>query len=103
LILNYLWIPAYGYTGSAWATFACYFSMCLISYLLGQKYYPVPYDLKKIGLFVFGSLFFYAISDSLSTLFAYGEYIKMGVNTLLLLAYVGMIFFVMKKNFAFLN
>lgn len=36
--------------GSAWATFAAYFTMMLISYFLGQKYYPIPYRIKKMML-----------------------------------------------------
>lgn len=46
--LNIWWIPILGYVGSAWATLACYVSMALISYLLGRRYYPVPYDLKRV-------------------------------------------------------
>jgi hypothetical protein len=34
--------------GAAWATLACYASMVLASYLLGRKYYPVPYDVKRV-------------------------------------------------------
>ncbi|MFN8287617.1 MAG: polysaccharide biosynthesis C-terminal domain-containing protein [Chitinophagales bacterium] len=52
VILNLLFIPTYGYMASAWATLACYGSMALASYALGQKYYPVNYDLKKIGGFI---------------------------------------------------
>ncbi len=53
--LNVWWIPLFGYMGSAWATLACYGSMALVSYLLGQRYYPVNYDLKRIfGYIVLG-------------------------------------------------
>lgn len=45
IVLNVIFIPHYGYLASAWATLACYFSMAAVSYLLGQKYYPVQYDL----------------------------------------------------------
>lgn len=37
---------------SAWATLAAYAVMMLLSYILGQKHYPVPYDLKKIALYL---------------------------------------------------
>lgn len=40
------------FMGSAWATFAAYFIMMLISYSLGQKYYPIPYRMKKIFTFL---------------------------------------------------
>ena len=48
IILNILLIPILGYMGSAWATLACYFSMALACYLIGQKYYPVPYPVGAI-------------------------------------------------------
>jgi O-antigen/teichoic acid export membrane protein len=49
LALNFLLIPTMSYYGSAIATIAAYGSMMSISYYLGNKYYPIPYDLKKIG------------------------------------------------------
>ncbi|MFA6164093.1 MAG: polysaccharide biosynthesis C-terminal domain-containing protein [Methylobacter sp.] len=48
IVLNVWWIPILGYVGSAWATLACYGSMAVISYLLGRKYYPVDYDVKRV-------------------------------------------------------
>lgn len=42
------WVPLFGYMGAAWATLACYASMVLASYLLGRRYYPVPYELKRV-------------------------------------------------------
>jgi O-antigen/teichoic acid export membrane protein len=41
-------VPVYGYAGAAWATLVCYTFMVLASYVLGRKYFPVPYDLVKI-------------------------------------------------------
>jgi len=48
IVLNIWWIPLFGYVGSAWATLACYGSMAILSYLLGRKYYPVDYDVKRV-------------------------------------------------------
>ncbi|WP_200911918.1 lipopolysaccharide biosynthesis protein [Pedobacter sp. Hv1] len=48
IVFNILLIPHYGYMGSAWVSMAAYATMMVISYLLGQKYYPIPYNLKKI-------------------------------------------------------
>lgn len=48
ILLNIWWIPYFSYTGSSWATFICYAFMMVVSYLLGQKYYAVPYDVKRI-------------------------------------------------------
>lgn len=62
LALNYLLIPSMSYYGSAIATIAAYGSMMLISYYLGNKYYPIPYDLKKIGAYLSLSIFFSVVS-----------------------------------------
>lgn len=48
LVLNYLLIPVYSYMGSAIATLAAYGTMMAISYFMGNKYYPIPYDKKRI-------------------------------------------------------
>lgn len=48
LAVNYFLIPRFGYMASAWATFLCYGSMMALSYLWGQKAYPVPYRTKKL-------------------------------------------------------
>ncbi|MDB5283314.1 MAG: polysaccharide biosynthesis protein, partial [Bacteroidota bacterium] len=57
VVLNILFIPKYGYMASAWATLACYGGMAVVSYILGQKYYPVEYDLKKITGYILLGLF----------------------------------------------
>jgi O-antigen/teichoic acid export membrane protein len=52
LIMNYFLIPVFGYTGAAWATFTCYLSMVIMSHFIGQKYYHVPYNLRKIITYI---------------------------------------------------
>jgi O-antigen/teichoic acid export membrane protein len=48
LIINFAFIPRYGYYACAWATFFCYGSMMVVSFLWGQKVYRVPYPTKKL-------------------------------------------------------
>jgi O-antigen/teichoic acid export membrane protein len=48
VVLNIVLIPKLHYTGAAIATFCCYLFMMVSSYWLGQKYYPVPYPVKKL-------------------------------------------------------
>jgi O-antigen/teichoic acid export membrane protein len=48
IALNILLIPRFHYLGAAIATFCCYLFMMITSYILGQKYYPVPYPKKKL-------------------------------------------------------
>ncbi|HWB63362.1 MAG TPA: oligosaccharide flippase family protein, partial [Chitinophagales bacterium] len=56
VVLNIAFIPTYGYMASAWATLICYASMAIISYVLGQKYYPIHYNLKSILGYIFFAL-----------------------------------------------
>ncbi|MFD2583084.1 lipopolysaccharide biosynthesis protein [Pedobacter vanadiisoli] len=48
IVLNVVLIPRFSYMGSAWVSMLAYFVMMVLSYVLGQKYYPIPYNLKKI-------------------------------------------------------
>lgn len=52
IVLNVLLIPVWHYTGAALATFSCYLVMMILSYKLGQKYYPVPYAVKKLAAYI---------------------------------------------------
>jgi O-antigen/teichoic acid export membrane protein len=65
IALNWYWIPVWGYMGSAWATLACYFAMAVISYLLGRRFYPVAYDVKRILLYVLFGLSLFLVKPLL--------------------------------------
>jgi len=52
LALNWMLIPALGYMGSALATLVCYFCITMASYLIGQKHYPIPYQVGRISLYL---------------------------------------------------
>jgi len=62
LILNIWLIPKIGFKGSAIATLSAYGSMVLLSYFFGRKYYPIPYNLKKIGAYLSTSIVFSVLS-----------------------------------------
>lgn len=62
LLLNYILIPKYSYYGSAIATIVAYGSMMMISFFLGNKYYPIPYDMNKIASYLGLSILFSIIS-----------------------------------------
>lgn len=68
LILNFWWIPLssdhliYGYFGSAWATFICYGAMMVLSYLIGQRFFPVNYNLRKFFGYLGLSVLLYFVS-----------------------------------------
>jgi len=78
-------VPKFSYMGCAWAAFACYFVIMLISYYFGQKYMPVKYDLKSIGLYVFVALALYAASFLVQTQYAV---VNIAYKTLLFTIYI---------------
>lgn len=61
LLGNIIFIPYFGMYASAYTTLACYFSMSLLAYIIGQKYYPIPYNVKKIVALILMALAFYAV------------------------------------------
>jgi O-antigen/teichoic acid export membrane protein len=63
--INYFFIPLFSYTACAWATFACYGSMMVISYVWGQKEYKVPYAWKKLTAYIVISVLFYGLHSLL--------------------------------------
>tara|TARA_B100000902_G_scaffold399488_1_gene470583 strand:- start:226 stop:1638 length:1413 start_codon:yes stop_codon:yes gene_type:complete len=90
LVLNFTLIPIVGFVGSAWATLACYFSMTIASYYLGKKHFPIPYNIKLIGGYLFGVLGVYFIiyfSDS-----------NMWFNSLYLIGFIILTFLIEKQN-----
>ena len=80
LILNFVLIPIIGFVGSAIATLVCYFSMSVASYFIGKKHFPIPYNLKTIGLYIFNMLGIYFV------IYFYPENIL--INCLLLVGFV---------------
>jgi len=95
LVLNFLMIPVMGYMGSAIAGFVCFFVMMVISYLYGQKYYPVPYNLKRIGTYFITAVFIYILSTFFSQQVAF---IKLSVNSALLAGFVFYVFHLEKTE-----
>lgn len=67
LLLNVWLVPAIGipdgYVGSAWAAFISYFAMMTVSYFIGRRYYPIDYELKRIGGYTLLALVLYALGS----------------------------------------
>ncbi len=68
LLINYFFIPNFGFFASAWATFICYFSMMVISFVWGQKVYYVPYAWKKLTAYLIIVLVLFFIHQGLTAL-----------------------------------
>lgn len=70
IVINYALIPKIGYMASALATLSAYGCMMVLSYFFGRKYYPVPYNMRKILFYlslsiIFSSLSFYVFDRNL--------------------------------------
>jgi O-antigen/teichoic acid export membrane protein len=68
IALNIYWIPLFGYRGSAYATLICYATMAVLSYFLGQHYYPVAYNVRRILLTIGLGLSLYLVREPLQNL-----------------------------------
>lgn len=64
---NIIFVPKFSYWGSAWSAFAGYFVVMLLSYFFGQKFMPVNYNLKEIGIYLALTLALFAISLFIET------------------------------------
>ncbi|NLE63115.1 MAG: oligosaccharide flippase family protein [Bacteroidales bacterium] len=99
LTVNFLLIPQIGYTGAAIAHLITYFCMMIASYALGQKFYPIAYNLKKIAFYVAVSVGMFILSYYIIPFDLFGSnatMIKTVFNTGLLLLYIYIIY---KKEF----
>ena len=91
VILNLLLIPQFGFLASAWVTLIVYAFLAVANYLWGQKYYPVPYNLPKLGLLIALSLLIYGLSYYLNPSLHISKWI---LNPLWILAFAGGLYFI---------
>lgn len=85
VIGNVILVPLLSYTGSAWSAFACYFVIMFVSYYYGQKYMPIKYDLKTIGLYTLVTIILYGISFFIETPF---KLVNVALKSILMLAFL---------------
>jgi len=89
VILDVFFMPLYGCYAAAWSRLLSYVIMIVVSYTLGLRYYPIPYNLKAIFTYFAVGLGLFGISD----LFLHQNiWIRLSINTLLLGAYIIFVF-----------
>ena len=90
ILVNVIFIPTYGFRASAWATLIVYFMQMLASYILGQKYYPIKYNLRKFMLYVISALVLYFIALALN-----GEngVLNFFINNFMILLFAGLVYY----------
>lgn len=91
--LNLWLVPAIGipdgYMGSAWAALGSYFGVMLISYFVGRHYYPIPYPIVRMSLYLALALVLYAIGMGVDMWFA--PWVVYTTRTILLILFLGVI------------
>jgi O-antigen/teichoic acid export membrane protein len=66
IVGNYLLIPVAGYMGSSITAFLCYFVMAVLCYALGQKFYPIPYQIRSGAVYITCSFLLIYIVQSIT-------------------------------------
>lgn len=94
---NVLLVPVFSYNGSAWSALICYFVIMMVSYFYGQKYLPIHYDLKTIGLYTGLSLLLFAVG---SFIHLENRMLDLSIKTLLFLVFI---YVLVKRDFPLRN
>lgn len=84
---NVLLIPHFGYIACAWAGVAGYGTATLLSYFVGQKYYPIAYPLRSIGAYVLLTGLLYVAMIFLPD-FIENVYLRLSMNTVLVVLFL---------------
>ena len=87
IVLNIVLIPILHYSGAAIATFSCYLFMMLSSYFFGQKYYPIPYAVKKLVAYLTLAVLIYFIHLGLVKFIPGSLLFSLGTGLVLFMAF----------------
>lgn len=99
LVVNYAFIPRFSYTACAWATFLCYGSMMVVSYVWGQKVYAIPYATKKLCAYMIIVAILYFIHHFLTTYWS-NTWFSLTLATIFTLGYLVFILRIERKEFS---
>ena len=84
--INIIFVPRYGYMACAWAGFAGYATAMTLSYIIGQKKYPIAYPLGSMAIYVAITVLFYTVMTYANNHFSTGWALL--CNTIVLLLFV---------------
>ena len=89
VIVDVLFIPSCSYMACAWAGFIAYGVSMLLSYFIGQHYYPIRYPLRDMGIYTLAAALLFAAMT-------YGRqmlplWTSLVINTVLILAFIAII------------
>ena len=66
LVFGFWCIPVWGYYGAAWARLASESTMVAVSWWLNRRFYPTPYDWRRIGEYVAAALAVFAVCEAVT-------------------------------------
>ncbi len=92
LLLNVWLVPQYGYIASAWASLAGYALITILSYVIGQKHYPVHYPLKDMAIYLLLAAVLFVL---ILVINPENLILRLAFRTLLLFVFIG---YVLKKD-----
>ena len=98
LLINYFLIPYFSYMACAWATFACYGTMMVVSYLWGQKEYFIPYAWKKLLSYLIIAVLLFLIHSGITRFYS-NQMISLMLATGLLFSFIYFVLKIEKKEF----
>ena len=84
--INIIFVPRYGYMACAWAGFAGYATAMTLSYIIGQKKYPIAYPLGSMAIYVAITVLFYTVMTYANNHFSTGWALL--CNTIVLILFV---------------
>ena len=94
IAIDILLIPRFSYMACAWAGFAAYATSMLLSYFIGQRYYPIAYPIRQMSAYVLLTIVLFLAmqhADSILPLWA-----ALIANTLLIAVFAA---YLVKKDF----
>ena len=94
ILLNFIFIPIYGFWACAWATMFVYGGQMIASYFLGQKYYPIKYNLRKFLLYFGFSLIIFFVAFIIDIDSGYFSWRKFIFHNSLILVYIFLFCFI---------
>ena len=98
MVVNYIFIPRYGYMASAWATFLCYGTMMVMSFVWGQKQYYIPYAWKKLVAYMVIVVVFFFIHKGVLLLWS-NRWFGLAFATLLVYIYCWFLLLIERNEF----
>lgn len=88
IVINVIFVPKFSYMACAWATLAAYGGMMILSYILGQKHFPIKYNIRAISVYTILALGFYALSFTYSSMDSFVGRVSLNNLLVILFAFI---------------